>query len=101
MVRVTDTASTVTLLRKYCPMWPWVHARAKLPQRSEPGRPHGSDRISASSLKELATTQTSGTAVTRPQKTRAACGKGLSAKDLTLSLVGCADGAWELQGFTP
>src|SRR6185437_8910282 len=67
MVITRDSATTRTLLTKYCPMWAVRHARSQFCQRSADGSPHGSVRISSSSLNELVTAQINGYAVSTAQ----------------------------------
>src|SRR5690625_4092502 len=70
MVIVREIATTITLLRKYWPMFAADHARAKLSHSRPPGSPTGSVRNSPLVLKADRIAHTSGNVVMIAQKIR-------------------------------
>src|SRR6476469_586790 len=70
IVSGTEITTTMTLFKKYCPMFAAVHARAKFSNLATDGRPHGLTRNSLFVLNDDTIAHSSGSVVSRPQTSR-------------------------------
>src|SRR5262252_2888998 len=79
-VKVNEPATTIRLLRKYCPIEACVQARVKFSQRSVAGSCQGLKKISWSDLKAVITIQASGKITSTAQLTSSTCETPVRAK---------------------